>query len=164
MLFGVLGLALGVLGIVAAGTKNPDTTETRLRKLEDREAIRRLLVDYGKLLDQRNFDAFSQLFAEKEGEWVGGMGKAKGPQAIRKLMEDSIGTKPNNSNFHVFTNEIIDLDGDRATATTKWMFMVRGDGNRPQPFYLGHYEDTFIRENGKWKFLRRVAHTDIPAE
>jgi hypothetical protein len=164
MLLGAMGLALGVLGISAAGTKDRDRTEVRLRGLEDREGIRRLLTDYGRFLDQRNFAAFSQLFAEREGEWIGGMGKAKGSQAIRKLMEDSIGTRSDNSNFHLFTNESIDLNGDRATAYTKWMFVVRGDANRPQPVYLGHYEDSLIRENGKWKFLRRIVHSDIPSD
>ena len=164
ILSGALGLALGVLAISAASPKDQDGSEVRLRKLEDREEIRGLLTDYGRFLDQRNFAAFSQLFAEKEGEWIGGMGKAKGQQAIRKLMEDSIGTKSAGSNFHLFTNESIDLNGDRATANTKWMFVALGDANRPQPVYLGHYEDTLIRENGKWKFLRRVAHSDIPSD
>ncbi len=26
----------------------------------------------------------------------------------------------------------------------------------------GHYDDTLIREDGRWKFLRRVAVSDIP--
>ena len=26
----------------------------------------------------------------------------------------------------------------------------------------GHYDDTLIREDGRWKFLRRVAVNDIP--
>jgi hypothetical protein len=26
----------------------------------------------------------------------------------------------------------------------------------------GRYDDTFVRENGHWKFKRRVASNDIP--
>jgi hypothetical protein len=59
---------------------------------------------------------------------------------------------------------MISVDGDRAEATTKWIFMVQGEGGTPQIFYLGHYDDTFIREKGHWKFLSRTAHADIPAE
>jgi hypothetical protein len=44
------------------------------------------------------------------------------------------------------------------------MFMVQGEKGGPQPFYLGHYDDTFIRENGRWKFLKRIVHTDIPTD
>jgi hypothetical protein len=144
-----------------------ETIENRLRVLEDRQEIRQLLMDYGRFLDQRDFLAFSQLFAERDGEWIGGMGKAKGSQAIQKLMEDTIGKDagmPKSTNFHLFTNEIIDVSGDRATATTKWIFVVSGDGNRPQPVFLGHYEDSMIRENGRWKFLRRVVRADIPTD
>ena len=68
-----------------------ESAEARLQRIEDREEIRELLTDYGRYLDKRDFDSFSRLFAEKEGEWIGGMGKAKGRQAILKLMEDTIG-------------------------------------------------------------------------
>ena len=38
--------------------------------------------------------------------------------------------------------------GDRAAAETKWIFMVRISGGKPEPFYLGHYEDELVREKG----------------
>lgn len=149
-------------------TGSPKATvvlEKRLRNLEDREEIRRLLIDYGRFLDRRDFKAFSQLFAEEEGEWIGGMGKARGRQAIRKLMEEKIGGgEIEASNYHLFTNDSIDLNGDSATATTKWVFVIRNDSGLPQPLYLGHYEDRFKRENGQWKFLRRIAYSDIPED
>jgi hypothetical protein len=159
------GTVPGYVGAVSAAKRN--ATEDRLQQLEDREAVRQLLTDYGRFLDQRDFTSFSQLFAEKEGEWDGGMGKAKGPQEIRKLMESTIGKnteKTSAPNFHIFTNETIHVNGDRANATTKWIFMVQGEGGRPQPLYLGHYEDSMTREGGRWKFLRRVVHADIPSD
>jgi hypothetical protein len=151
----------------AATAQKRESLESRLQKLEDREEIRQLLKDYGRFLDQRDFASFSQLFAEKDGEWIGGMGKAKGPLAIRKLMEDSIGKnteKAGAPNFHLFTNEIIHVNGDQANATTKWIFVVRSQANAPQPLYLGHYEDSLVRENGRWKFLRRTVYADIPGD
>jgi len=150
-----------------ATAQKRESLESRLQKLEDREEIRQLLKDYGRFLDQRDFASFSQLFAEKDGEWIGGMGKAKGPQAIRKLMEDTIGKnteKISAPNFHLFTNEIIHVNGDQAAATTKWIFVVQSQTNTPQPLYLGHYEDSLIRENGRWKFLRRTVYADIPGD
>ena len=141
--------------------------ENRLRKLEDLEEIRRLLMDYGRFLDRRDFESFSLLFAENDGEWIGGMGRARGQKAIRRLMEETIGTNAGEDspgNFHLFTNDRIDLNGDRAAAETKWIFMVRSAGGKPEPFYLGHYEDELVREKGEWKFLRRVVFSDIPAD
>jgi hypothetical protein len=160
------GIAL--LGSIPADSaEKKETVEARLQRIEDREAIRQLLMDYGCFLDQRDFVAFSKLFAEKEGEWIGGLGRAKGSQAIYKLMKNSIGEntqKTGAPNYHLFTNEAIQVEGDQAKALTKWMFVVQGESARPQPVYLGHYEDTMIREDGRWKFLRRMVYGDIPAD
>jgi hypothetical protein len=65
---------------------------------------------------------------------------------------------------HLFTNETIQVEGSRASALTKWIFVVTGESDRPQPYFIGHYENTMIREKGRWKFLRRVVHSDIPAD
>ena len=160
--------AIAVSGFIPAkSAERQETVEARLQRLEDREAIRKLLMDYGRFLDQRNFVAFSQLFSEKEGEWIGGMGRAKSSQAILKLMEDTIGKDSKGMgapNYHLFSNDMISVDGDQAKASTKWMFVVQGEASRPQLFYLGHYEDVLIRERGHWKFLRRMVYGDIPPD
>ena len=150
-----------------SGAAERKSDRARLQELEDREAIRQLTMDYGRFLDQRDWAAFSELFAEKEGEWSGGMGSAKGPKAIRKLMEDTIGKDSgtmSSPNYHIFTNQTVNVDGDRATAATKWMFVVQGRDNRPEAIYLGHYDDSLVRENGRWKFLRRIVYADIPSD
>jgi hypothetical protein len=46
----------------------------------------------------------------------------------------------------------------------KWIFVTQGDAKRPQMVYVGHYQDVLIRENGRWKFLKRQAFNDIPEE
>lgn len=147
--------------------ENPDSVQRRLRNLEDREEIGRLLVLYGRYLDRRDFASFSMLFSEEDGEWIGGMGRAKGRDRIRGLMESTIGKLPEDraaAGFHLFTNESIEIDQDQASAETKWVFVMPDAGGRPQPVYLGHYEDTFIREQEGWKFLKRTAYTDIPED
>ena len=144
-----------------------NTIGYRLQTLEDREAIRNLLIEYGRTLDTRDFKAFSELFARKVGEWDGGMGIAKGPEAIRKLMEETIGKNTggiNTPNFHIFSNETIDVKGDSAKAVSKWAFVVQDKDGKPQWVYLGHYNDTLIREDGRWKFLLRRVTSDIPGE
>ena len=144
-----------------------DELAARVQELEDREEIRELLLAYGRALDSRDFVAFSELFAGEEGEWVGGLGAAKGRQAIFKLMDDTIGhNRPRTgpASYHVFSNEQIAVDGDRASATTKWIFVMQNDETNPRWVYLGHYDDTFVREDGRWRFLKRQAFTDIPAQ
>jgi hypothetical protein len=74
-----------------SGPSETVSLESRLKRLEDREEIRGLLMDYGRFLDRRDFKSFSELFAAAEGEWVGGFGSAKGSKAICELMERTIG-------------------------------------------------------------------------
>ena len=161
-------LFAGVLTVQTVSGEEKESVSSRLQKLEDREAIRQLLMNYGRYLDQRDFTSFSGLFAEKDGEWIGGMGKAKGRDSIRKLMESTIGNNTtggiNGPSCHVFTNEVIQVDGNRAKAVTKWMFVVQSSSKQPQPVYIGHYDDMFTRESGQWKFLRRVVYGDIPPD
>jgi hypothetical protein len=77
-------------------------------------------------------------YAEKDGEWIGGW-EAQGPQAIRKLMQirwqgpRQYRALPTST----FPNQIIGLDGGRAVATTKWMFVMRAR-RAAQPVYLRH--------------------------
>lgn len=159
-----LALAVGVMGQALAADDLASLAK-RVQVLEDREAIRALILAYGQAHDHRDYRTFASLFASN-GEWVGGLGTAKGPQAIFELMDKTIGhnPQPNGSGtYHVLTNDQIKLDGDRASATTKWIYITPGETNKPTLVYLGHYDDQFIREKGEWKFLRREAPADIPA-
>ena len=69
----------------------------------------------------------------------------------------------NVQSFHLMTNLVIHVDGDRATARSKWTFFTKSADNKPVPTLSGHYQDTLIREDGQWKFLSRVALHDIPS-
>lgn len=161
-----VGIALVLLlagTVIVAADDAPDMA-VRLRQLEDREQIRQLLIDYGRTLDSRDFAAFAALFAERGGQWIGGFGTVTGRAEIQTVMQEKIGAGTGSPNFHVFTNESITLVGDQATALTKWLFVVQDSEKRPSLVYLGHYDDTLIREGGRWLFQRRVVHGDIPAQ
>jgi ketosteroid isomerase-like protein len=137
----------------------PQSLEARVKRLEDRAEIERLLMLYGKALDDRDFAAYSQLFAE-DGEWTGSTGTFKGRAQIKAAMETAFppasAASATPASFHLLTNAIIEVDGDRATALSKWTF-VRIVDLKPVIALAGSYQDTLIRENGHWKFQRRVA-------
>jgi uncharacterized protein (TIGR02246 family) len=133
----------------------------RVQRLEDIQEIQNVLLDYGRFLDARDFAAYSRLFA-KDGEWVGGFGTVQGPAAIQAFMEKNI-TGPNRGNtFHILSNFKIDVHGDSATAWSRWTFVTPGPDKKPAIAQAGRYDDTFVRESGKWKFKRRTASNDIP--
>ena len=77
-------LALGV-GNLVYHAEGADAADARLQRLEDVEAIRTLLVRYGRELDKRDFAAYGALFAQ-DGSWKGGMGAATGPDAIARMV------------------------------------------------------------------------------
>ena len=159
-------LAAATLAPRPAQAADLESLAKRVQVLEDREAIRALILAYGTAHDHRDYRTFASLFAQN-GEWVGGLGSAKGPEAIFELMDRTIGhnPQPNGSGtYHVLTNDDIEIDGDRASATTKWIYITPADDGSPKFVFLGHYNDKFIRENGVWKFLRREAPVDIPVQ
>ncbi len=138
----------------------------RIRQLEDHEEIERLMMEYGRTLDHADYAAYSRLFAA-DGEWVGSFGTFKGPAAIEaavgKAMSAPSFAALNAGAFHLMTNAIIDVDGDRATAVSKWSF-VRIVDKKPVITYSGRYHDTLVRENGHWRFKRRVTVSATDAD
>lgn len=160
----VVSLLFSAAGMAQTTGSKRRSLEARIQRLEDTQEIRDLLTSYGRLLDAHDLAGYSQLFA-KNGEWVGGFGSAKGPAAIQALMEKNLGATAKGapgSTYHLLTNFLIKVNGDRATAWSRWSFTVTGTDNKPSILYGGHYDDTLIREDGHWKFLRRVAVNDIP--
>jgi len=139
--------------------------ESRLQTLEAREAIRQLLIDYGRTLDRRDFAAFSKLFAE-DAAYVGGAATSiKGSAAIAKSLEETFQKNPTgvrSPNFHLFANEVIQVNGDEAVAVSKGLFVVPSAANVPEIAMIATYEDVLIRERSGWKFKRRIVHADIP--
>ena len=140
--------------------------EARLQRLEDIQEITSLFMSYRRTLDEREFATYAELFAP-EGEWTGNLGSYTGPAAIKQMLEDSVGTAfavESGNDFHLVANPDIEVDGDRATASSTWVFVTRDGDDRPQVSLLGHYTDVLARTPEGWRFLRREAFCDIPAE
>jgi uncharacterized protein (TIGR02246 family) len=159
----VIGLGLALqLQTVPAAQSATERLASRIQRIEDTQEIERLLLNYGRHLDARDFKAYSLLFA-KDGVWSGGMGTVQGPAAIQAFMEKAIPGPNAVHNYHVLSNFVIDVNGDTATAWSRWQFVVPGPNNTAVVAQSGRYDDTLVREDGKWKFKRRVASNDIPA-
>jgi uncharacterized protein (TIGR02246 family) len=153
-------LLLTILLPLAAQT-DTKSLAARVQRLEDAQEIQRLLLDYGRYLDARDFAAYSRLFA-KDGEWVGGFGTVQGPAAIQAFMEKNIPGPNRGNTFHILSNFEIEVNGDTATAWSRWTFVTPGPDKKPAPSQAGRYDDTLVRENGHWRFKRRTASNDIP--
>ena len=149
-------VALAAAGITAAAftwsapaiAQGSRSLETRVKAIEDEQQIRDLLIEYGHDLDTKDYVAYGNLFA-KNGTWDGSLGLHKGPADITAMLaRPSNGRTPapfdpkNVQSFHLMTNFKIQIDGDRATARSKWTFFTRSADKKPIPNLSGHYDDT----------------------
>jgi uncharacterized protein (TIGR02246 family) len=140
--------------------------ETRVQRLEDREAIHALFMRYRQCLDEKDFSGYAALFAET-GEFVAAAGSARGRSGIQEFvdgMRGSLLTAVAGDDLHIVVNPEISVDGDRAIARSTWIYLVRGDDGEPTLSKVGHYQDELVREEGEWRFARRFAPMDMPAD
>jgi ketosteroid isomerase-like protein len=141
-----------------------DSLAGRLRRLEDAEQIRQLNLEYRRHLDARDLDAYGRLFAA-DGEWLGGTGYGRTPAGITAMLKERLAGNPGPpgpTSWHLVTESGVDVRGDWAAGTVTWALIQRGEGDQPVMRLLGHYDDVYVRERGRWRYRRRIAYTDIP--
>ena len=135
----------------------PELLAARVQVLEDRDAIRALLVSYARTLDERDFAGFEQLWA-KDAEFFGGASNtAKGPVAIRDLLQGllKVNAAPTpGRDFHLVMNQTVDVTGDTATGFSRGTWVVTDPDTKMRISIIANYYDQFIREGGRWKFKR----------
>jgi ketosteroid isomerase-like protein len=162
---GILAVCLlaGLTSMGAVWGSNTRTLEQRLAQVEAQIEIRDLIVNYGLALDRLDFDMYSNLFA-KDGTWNGSTSNftdLKGPEVIRETMLKAFAGQtydvkhPNM--LHIVSNMKIQVDGDTASGYSKYTVLFRDKEDDPYVAIVGHYDDTYVREDGHWKFKTRVS-------
>ena len=162
------GLVLMLLPVLLAGCGSGAQVaalQQRVQQLEDQQQIRKVLIAYGEYLDARDYAGYASLFAH-DGVWTGGFGSATGPAQIQAMLEENLGkAEPgfiNKSSFHLMTTMNVEVDGDTATARSRYLFFTKTADDKPAPSLAGRYVDEFVREDGKWKIRHRTTHGVIP--
>jgi uncharacterized tellurite resistance protein B-like protein len=124
--------------------------ESRVRRLEDLEAIKQLKAIYCFRIDAREIDALMERFTE-DAVWDGGpMGRFEGRDAIGRFLREL----PQQLSFslHWVMNPLIEIDGDRARG--RWYLvepLTSANGERAI-LGAGRYEERYVREGRVWKF------------
>ena len=132
--------------------------DTRLRDLEDIEAIKRLQCAYGYYLEHAMTDEIIDCFSTSpEVSANFAEGTYLGPEGIRRHFEQSRNMP--NSYLHMVlqVSPVITLDGDGMRAKGRWY----GYGDimfaPTEPLDPSHialiYEMEYVKENGDWKIL-----------
>jgi uncharacterized protein (TIGR02246 family) len=160
----IVAAALLTAPSVAVAQGQP-TLEQRVQRMEDESTIRRMLIEYGAFLDAKDYRSYASLFAS-DGVWQGGFGTFTGPEAIEAMLTANLGAPEagfvNKANFHMLTNPLITIDGDRAHVESKYLFWTRSPDDRPTPLLAGRYVDEFVRVGGEWRIARRTTWGAIP--
>lgn len=128
----------------------------RVRRLEDREAIRTLAARYGYVIDNRDMDGIALLFT-RDGVFRSrdGVMAARGRDAVLQQFRgrfDALGLSLHWTHDHVITLD--PEDRDRATGWLSSHAELMRNG-RPMVTAL-RYEDVYRREDGEWRFADRA--------
>jgi uncharacterized protein (TIGR02246 family) len=143
--------------IVMEGSKF--STEQRLARLEDIEAIKYLKARYAEYLDNGyDPEGVASLFVD-DGLWVikGVGGEAKGREAIKQHCRNLSANITWALHNIVSPAVDVDEDGCHATATFYLVCFVSMAPSEPSPqgeavFIAGKYKDKLIKIDGKWYF------------
>ena len=131
---------------------------------EDRALIEELEARYMYTMDFEDVEGFALLFSKDGVLEVNEKVVLKGREAIRKSTQerldkilaqrarDTSGLPPSNNRYHLTTITLM-IDGDNAIGTSYWFRAGNDNPERKAGFRShGHYEDKFVKEDGKWFF------------
>lgn len=130
--------------------------DTRLRRLEDAEAIRTLIARYGPLADAGNAEALALLWHEAGEYEVAGFGVARGHAEIAALIDGAFHlVLMAQGCAHILSPPVIALDGDRASALNHSMVLRQIDETW-EVWRVSANRWEFIRTSAGWRVARRV--------
>lgn len=131
---------------------NLDNLETRIRVLEDIEAIKKLKAKYFNSIDKKQWNELAECFSE-DGVWESGKRKVKIESAetivqfIRKIEDGE-----HIINTHQGHNPVIEITSD-TTGKGIWELSHYRDDvkERVRQQSAVFYEDTYVKVDGAWK-------------
>lgn len=141
---------------------------------EDRAQIVDLQARYVMAMDYFDAEGYAAVFAE-DGvlDWARGL--VEGRDAIYEFMASRTydftrgaaeAKTPDGEDWpstvrHLITNQVIDVDGDTATALTYWIqFNNNADRGQVEWMLFGSWHDEFVRIDGEWFFSLHRIHNE----
>lgn len=124
-----------------------DLFESRLRKLEDVEAIRSLRMRYHYFINEGLFDRVDELFTDEAAVHFIGVGEAKGRKEIREFFLKL----PKNMQLlkQFIHNHIVDVENDEASGIAYLDARYARDGQ--SIIVAAKFTEKYQRINSGWK-------------
>lgn len=125
-----------------------------LQQLIDERDIARILVRFAQVMDNRDWDAMGEVYAEDVRYDYGG-GEQQGVDIIlsmtRRHLDVCGGTQ------HFIGNISVDVDGDRAVSRSYVQARHQGRDDKAHLFFdtNGEYTDQWERRAAGWRIVRR---------
>ncbi len=127
--------------------------------MDDTEAIRAVIAEYGTRLDAGDLDGVAALFAR--ATWRSGDRVLEGETAVRRVYDDVLLYDDVPATRHVMSDVVVDVAGDRATSRCSFtVFQVRPDFPL-QAVLVGRYHDELARTDAGWELRDRRIHVDL---
>lgn len=138
------------------------SSEARLQRLEDIEAIRLLKATYCAACDSdHNPDLVVPLFTPDAIWEASGIAHCQGHEAIRTYMADLRASGRIRNSAHHAINPQIHVDGDQATGHWRLIMLYTANvpaaspNDEPQSQHfriIGWYDERYTRVDGQWRF------------
>lgn len=127
--------------------------ELKLERLQSVDELDNLEAMYGFYVDQSMQDAISALFTDDATLEILGRGVFLGKDRIYEYMRRLGAPTPGNLFNHMQLQPVVHVAPDGNTAQIRArLFVMFGQINRAAQWGEGVYENTFVRENGVWKY------------
>jgi hypothetical protein len=127
--------------------------ELKLERLQSVDELDNLEAMYGFYVDQSMQDAISALFTDQATLEILGRGVFIGKDRIYEYMRRLGAPTPGNLFNHMQLQPVVHVAADGNTAQIRArLFVMFGQLNRSAQWGEGVYENTFVKENGVWKY------------
>ncbi len=130
--------------------------ERQVARLEDSKAIKRLQRAYGYYVDKGMGASIGNLFSDRGDASVeiGGSGVYIGKESISEFYADAAPPLSEGQLFnHMVLQGVVHVAEDGLTAQGRWRGLIQtGMHGESADWAEGPYENTYVREDGVWKF------------
>ena len=169
----------GLLEVVTRAERPRRGTDEQLTALEDRRAVRDLIMVYGYLCDARRWDELLALYTDDIERVLAGSltERVQGKAALReKLIAPTLqhragdGAAPPPEHLvtlglrHLMASDVIRLSDDGTTATAAVQYTMVATADDERGFRRGAHEGSYVfefrKDDGVWRFSRQVVTSE----
>ncbi len=129
----------------------PTGLETRIQRIEDIEAIKKLRAKYCYAVDEKRLDDVMTLFSDNAKLDFWPSHQCDMQEDIRRFYGESV---PSRLPFfmHMAQNAVVDVEGE--TGTRVWYVLLPATSGQTgeATWSAGKYDETYVKIDGEWRF------------